>query len=88
MRLKAYVHLMDANGVVHAFAPGDGVPAWARSRITNPDAWDDDGPSKPEPPPRHGAGSGRDAWAAHAEHLGVEVSDDDSRDDIIAAVER
>jgi hypothetical protein len=38
-------------------------------------------------PPRSGAGSGRDAWVAYAGAQGVEVTDDMTRDDIIAAVE-
>jgi hypothetical protein len=38
-------------------------------------------------PPRSGAGSGRDAWVAYAGTQGVEVTDDMTRDDIIAAVE-
>lgn len=38
-------------------------------------------------PPKSGAGSGRDAWAAHAESLGVAVTDDMTRDEIIEAVE-
>jgi hypothetical protein len=46
---------------------------------------------EPEPedqaPPRAGPGSGRDAWAAYAESKGVDVSDDMTRDEIIAAVE-
>jgi hypothetical protein len=46
---------------------------------------------EPEPgdqaPPRAGAGSGRDVWAAYAESQGVEVTDDMTRDEIIAAVE-
>jgi hypothetical protein len=40
-----------------------------------------------DPPPRSGAGSGRDVWAAYAEQLGQQPSSDDSRDDIIAALE-
>ena len=40
-----------------------------------------------EAPPLGGPGSGRDAWVAYAESLGVEVTDDMSRDDIVAAVE-
>lgn len=39
------------------------------------------------PPPRNGAGSGRDAWKAYADTLGLEVADDATRDDIVAAVE-
>jgi len=46
---------------------------------------------EPEPedqaPPRAGKGSGRDEWAAYAESVGVEVTDDMTRDEIIAAVE-
>ena len=40
-----------------------------------------------EAPPRYGAGSGVGAWAKHARALGVPVTDDMSRDDIIAAVD-
>lgn len=40
----------------------------------------------PEPPKR-GAGSGRDAWAAYAASKGVAVTDDMNRDEIIDAVE-
>ena len=38
-------------------------------------------------PPRSGAGSGVGAWAKHARALGVPVTDEMSRDDIIAAVD-
>lgn len=38
------------------------------------------------PPPRSGTGSGRDAWAAWAQQGGYPVTEDMSRDDIIAAV--
>jgi hypothetical protein len=38
-------------------------------------------------PPRAGAGSGRDVWAAYAESRGVEVTEDMTRDEIIEAVE-
>lgn len=37
-------------------------------------------------PPMGGAGSGKDAWAEYATGLGVEVTDDDTRDDIVARV--
>jgi hypothetical protein len=39
------------------------------------------------PPPRGGAGSGRDAWAAYANDNDVEVTPDMQRDDIIVALE-
>lgn len=38
-------------------------------------------------PPRAGRGSSRDAWAAYAATVGVTVGADDTRDDIIAAVD-
>jgi len=41
----------------------------------------------PEPPPRAGAGSSRDAWADYAASQGIEVTDDMTRDDIVAALE-
>jgi hypothetical protein len=39
------------------------------------------------PPPRGGAGSGRDAWSAYAAASGVEVDEDATRDDIVAALD-
>jgi hypothetical protein len=38
-------------------------------------------------PPKSGPGSGKAVWAAYAEGQGVEVTDDMTRDDIIAACE-
>lgn len=38
-------------------------------------------------PPRSGPGSGRDAWAAYADALGVQYGDGDKRDDIIELIE-
>lgn len=38
------------------------------------------------PPPRSGTGSGRDAWAAWAQQRNFPVTEDMTRDDIIAAV--
>jgi hypothetical protein len=85
-----------------AFGPDDKVPAeWAKL-ITNPAAWEggeppksaeagDGGPATPADPsaepPRSGKGSGVEVWRAHAAHLGVEVPEDASRDDIVAAVD-
>lgn len=40
-----------------------------------------------EAPPRAGSGSGRDQWAAFCEENGVEVSDEDKRDDLIRKCE-
>jgi hypothetical protein len=38
-RLASYVHVRDADGVVHVFGPDDEVPEWAAALITNPVAW-------------------------------------------------
>jgi hypothetical protein len=39
-RLIAYVSVRDADGTPHRFAPGDEVPEWAASYLSNPDVWD------------------------------------------------
>ncbi|PSO52511.1 MAG: hypothetical protein BRC31_04650 [Actinobacteria bacterium QS_5_72_10] len=79
-----------------AGTPTGDLPDWARQRITNPDVWRGDGgassasvpdSSELKRPPESGAGSGRESWAAYAAELGVEVTDDMGRDDIIAAVD-
>jgi hypothetical protein len=59
---------------------------------TSPETTDEDetepeGSAGPAAPPLGGPGSGRDAWAAWAEHLGVEVTEDMTRDDIVAAID-
>lgn len=43
------------------------------------------GPSGP--PPRAGKGSGEDKWRAYADEQGVDVSEAEGRDDVIAALE-
>lgn len=89
-RLSTYVHVTDKDGQSHVFGPSDEVPAWAAKRITNKKAWAeapaDDNEQSDGEPPRSGKGSGRDAWAAYAAQCGVQVSDDASREDIIAAL--
>lgn len=56
-------------------------------------AWDSPAPVAEEAPPadeepsRAGRKSSRDAWAAHADKIGVTYPDGASRDDIIAAVD-
>lgn len=44
----------------------------------------------PEPPPRGGAGGGRDAWAEYASHFTdkVTITEDDKRDEIIDKLEK
>lgn len=87
-RLSSHIHVYNDEGVAEEFFPGDDVPAWARDRISNPDVWEDEIAEEiqPQDPPRAGRGSGRDEWVAFAESHGVTVDDDDSRDDVIAAL--
>lgn len=44
-------------------------------------------PAESERPPKGGAGSGHDEWAAYAKKIGLNVDEDATRDEIIAAVE-
>jgi hypothetical protein len=98
-KLGGEASVWGADGV--RYDPGMDVPAEVASEWSNPDiVWDGDAPASDagdgaakapaDPsvePPRSGRGSGVEAWRAHAAHLGVEVPDDASRDDIIAAVD-
>ncbi|MGW7248823.1 hypothetical protein [Streptomyces decoyicus] len=98
-QLTATVHVRDLQGRTVAFGPGDDVPAWAAKQITNPKAWGDGAdsvdvvevPTPPgvgvEPPPRSGKGSGVEAWRAFAERKGVDVDQDATREDVVAACE-
>ncbi|MET7395614.1 hypothetical protein ABZS66_19200 [Dactylosporangium sp. NPDC005572] len=45
------------------------------------------GDSASKPPPRAGAGSDRESWAAYATRNGVDVAADAKRDEIIAALD-
>ncbi|QIG58385.1 head-tail connector protein [Mycobacterium phage Cornie] len=87
--LVRHVAVFDEFGNVHTFGPGDDVPGWARILITNPSVWDrvaesaeDDGP-----PPRSGKGSGEGPWRAYAAQKGVDVSEADGREEIIALLQ-
>ncbi|MCA1185711.1 hypothetical protein LCD36_04495 [Saccharopolyspora sp. 6T] len=93
--LATYVHLVDADGNPHRFAPGETPPAWAAARITNPKAWKQGvtstaatAPEQIEEPPRSGPGSNKTAWVAYAESRGVTITDDMGREDIIEAATR
>ncbi|OUD02565.1 hypothetical protein [Streptomyces swartbergensis] len=101
-QLVAYVHVRDVGGRTVAYGPGEDVPAWARKQITNPKAWGEgeaaatSSAEAPPPagtgddleaPPRAGKGSGVDAWRAFAERKGVDVDQDATREQIIAACE-
>lgn len=69
------------NGV--AYERGSTPPKEVAEKITNAAAWEDSA----ETPPRAGAESGVEAWRSYAASKGIEVPEDASRDDIIAAVE-
>jgi hypothetical protein len=100
--LVTYVSLFDEKGNLHSFGPGDSVPSWARTKITNPDVWDapvdaaEDGDhaqapeASPaaEPPPQGGPGASRKVWADWAALHKVAVEDGWKRDDIIAACKK
>lgn len=87
-RLARTVWVTPPGGVRRVRLPaGSNPPEWAWPLITNPAAWavapvadvtDVDGP-----PPLHGKGSGRDAWASYAESHGVHVAPEATRADII-----
>lgn len=62
------------------------VPDDVASQINAPGVFEDDKPGS-GPPPRAGAGSGRDAWVSYAESVGVTVPDGASRDEIVQAVQ-
>lgn len=90
--LSKFVAVRDDNGTVHSFGPGSDVPAWAAKKITNPSVWgdggsSDDGGSTDGPPPKAGKGSGEDKWRAYAGRVGVDVSEAESRDDVITLLE-
>lgn len=79
------------DGVLYGPA-GESPPKDVAERITNPKAWAgtvdaDDDSGEAGIPPKGGAGSGKDAWKAYADSLGVAVDDEASRDDIVAAIE-
>ncbi len=89
-RLNTVIHIWH-EGYIHSFGPGDvDLPDWVN--ITNPDVWDEDVPEAEQPeestePPRHGAGSGQEHWLEYAKSLGLEVTEDMKRDEIIHLVD-
>jgi hypothetical protein len=91
---KALVANVWVDGVLYGPA-GKKPDKDVAEQITNPKAWADtaDADSGAESgdgsgiPPKGGAGSGKDAWKAYADSLGVAVDDDATRDDIVAALE-
>lgn len=74
--------------------PGESQPVTEPAPDAPPDADDEDPepveePARdlPEPPPRHGRGSGLEAWQAFADAAGVTYPAEASRADIIAVCE-
>ena len=96
-RLRSHVHVRDERNVAHVFGPDDEIPDWAAARITNPNAWAEppgDGPGASQQPavghdrpPKVGAGSSREDWAAYATANSIEFPAEANKADIIAAVE-
>lgn len=93
LRVSTIVPVSGGDGF-KIYGPGDDVPDEHAAMIGD-HAWEDgdaaedggEGGGAPAIPPRGGPGSGQDAWLAYAQSLGVDVADDTSRDDIVAAVE-
>ncbi|MFE5332948.1 hypothetical protein ACFRCG_41850 [Embleya sp. NPDC056575] len=94
-KFTAFVHVDNGAGRSGVFSPGDPMPEWAEAHVANPKVWAYDNASVsetpqgegPDEPPRSGPGSGKSAWAEYALSRGLEVTDDMSREDIIAAVD-
>jgi hypothetical protein len=82
------------DGVPVWYAPGDSVPAKHAKLVSNQavleggDGGGSGGSTDSEIPPKGGAGSGKEAWADYAKANGVDVPDDATRDDIIAALDK
>lgn len=74
------IMVRDEDGRLHYTSPDSEIAKRAAERAAAEAA------QIPEPP-RGGAGSGVEAWRDYATQTGVEVDDDMSRDDIIAAVD-
>ena len=71
-----------------AIGPDEEIPEWALSSVHERHLTDDDQADSGGSgvPPRNGAGSGADAWAAYAASLGVDPPADAKRDEIVAAI--
>lgn len=97
-KLAVNVLVVGEDGSPVALLAGDEVPAWAKEQVgdhcfdgDSNDA-DDDAPELESGegggiPPKSGRGSGAQAWADYAQANGVDVDEDASKDDIIAALE-
>lgn len=95
-KLVSTVYVHEEDGTYKVYGPDDDVPADVAKRINNPKAWGasetadesvSDDADESGLPPKGGQGSGVDAWLAYADAEGIDVPEDASRDDVIAAVE-
>lgn len=86
-----YVLVTGPGGDVVQLKPGDKLPDYVDPEKFGDHCFEsaDGGESAggDGPPPQSGKGSGKDAWHAYAAASGVEVDDDASREDVIAALE-
>jgi len=88
--LAVNVIVLDEDGTPVVLTAGSEVPKWAADQLGAHcfgGVADDEGDSADGEPPKAGPGSGKAAWAAYAESVGVDVEEDATREDIIAAVE-
>lgn len=100
-KLNGFVHVRTEDGRMVVFGPDDRVPDWALAQMDDgcfgaaparvetsaSDTRSGTTPPQRDEPPRAGKGSSRQAWADYAAWLGIAVTDDMTRDDIIAAVD-
>ena len=87
-KLNAYVHVTDPNtGEYVQFGPGSDVPSWASEQITNPNVWADD-TEESERADVFLTDTTREQMIRAAERIGVEVTNDMSKDLIAAAIKR
>lgn len=74
----------DGGDMFVSFGPdSESIPKWAAEQI-GPHCYEQTDGDSAEEPPRIGKGSGKEAWADFATEHDVEVTKDDTRDDIIA----
>lgn len=91
-RLVATVYVHDEDGQTHIFGPGDDVPDWARTRITNPMVWGGPVAEQPAAAAAFPEGAPSDEWkladlAAYAKHHGIDLGDAKRKADILSMIE-
>jgi hypothetical protein len=79
-QLPSVIEVTDEDGAVHWTSP--------HSELAKQVAESEQAKAEELPePPRGGPGSGVEAWREYAAQTGVEINDDMTRDDIVAAVD-